>query len=175
MHVLFILLLALMAGGCAANVKLGAPFDAANHGAAAPHAAKVIVYQNPTLRRSNYHFVVVNADPPRKIARGGFTTFVLPPGEHSIDVRSRWVAELPVVDAYREGAPGSIQLDLQRGETTYLMVKQRIQMQHVECQIDGETARICTVGRPLPELQVQATEDALAVLTGLKEICHDCK
>ncbi len=175
MNALPILLLALLAGGCAANVKLGAPFDATDHGVAAPDAAKLIVYQTPTLRRANYHFVSVNNDRPRKIASGGFTTFPLPPGEHTIRVRSRWVAERLVGAAYRAGAPGSIQLDLRRGETTYLMVKHRNQMQHVECRIDGETARICTVGQSMPELRIQAIGDALAVLAELKEISHDAK
>ena len=174
MRALSVVLIGLLASGCAANVKLGAPFSAAEHGSAPPDSAKIVIYQSPQLHGANYHFISVDENPPQKIARGGFATVSLLPGPHAVRAQSRWVAQSLVAPGYRAHGPEQAELNLQPGEVAYLMIQQRLESRHVECAIDGDTARICTVTNYMPQIDIQTADEALPALTELKEICDDC-
>ena len=174
MRALSVVLIGLLASGCAANVKLGAPFSAAEHGSAPPDSAKIVIYQSPQLHGARYQFISVDENPPQKIARGGFATVSLPPGPHAVTAQSRSVAQNRLAAGDRPHRPDQAELNLQAGEVAYLLIRQRLESRHVECAIEGDTARICTATNYMPQIDIQTADEALPALTELKEICDDC-
>ncbi|WP_105188229.1 hypothetical protein [Pseudoalteromonas sp. T1lg48] len=186
MRIIFILLF--FAGGCSVTKSLPQKglFSVALLEQQNANKSQLIVYSKSEswISEATYKYIVINGEHVSTITQDTFALIQINPGGSSLRVTQHGYegVELPTIFllgsggyAFKQKFEDTIELHIEPNSTTFVSIDYAEKDISFQCQETETSINICTSTEEGIVLRVEEKEQALAILKGLYEVCHDCK